>query len=91
MEELISSREDPMDEEQKDLIMRQIRLSFIARLFKEREDWNRNLMVLRDFNVIKMPRVIQTLFYLLSYKREDICEKGTNRFFWKKAKSLIND
>jgi hypothetical protein len=38
-----------------------------------------------------MPRVIQTLFYLLKYNREDICEKGTNKFFWKKAKNLIDD
>jgi hypothetical protein len=71
--------------------MRQVRLNFIGRLFKEREDWNRNLMILRDFNVIKMPRVIQTLFYLLKYNREDICEKGTNKFFWKKAKNLVDD
>jgi hypothetical protein len=28
---------------------------------------------------------------LLKYKREDICEKGTNKLFWKKAKNLIND
>ena len=91
VEEIISSRDDPMDDEQRDLVMRQIRLSFIGRLFKEREDWNHNLMVLRDFNVIKMGRVVQTIFYLLKYKREDICEKGTNKFFWKKAKHLIND
>ena len=91
VEEIISSREDPMDDEQRDLVMRQIRLSFIGRLFKEREDWHQNLMVLRDFNVIKMQRVVQTIFYLLKYKREDICEKGTNKFFWKKAKNLIDD
>jgi hypothetical protein len=48
-------------------------------------------MELRDFNVIKMGRIMQSLFYLLGYDRDEICEKGTNKFFWKKAKTLIND
>jgi hypothetical protein len=60
-------------------------------LFKDRDDWKRNLMELRDFNVIKMGRIMQSLFYLLGYDRDHICEKGTNKFFWKKAKTLIND
>jgi hypothetical protein len=48
-------------------------------------------MELRDFNVIKMGRIMQSLFYLLGYDRDEICEKGSNKFFWKKAKTLIND
>jgi len=31
------------------------------------------------------------LFYLLGYTREEICERGTNAFNLKKAKSLINE
>lgn len=27
----------------------------------------------------------------MQYSREDICEKGTNKFFWKKAKNFLND
>ena len=38
-----------------------------------------------------MPRVFQTIFYLLQYQREDICERDTNLLEWKKAKHLIND
>ena len=38
-----------------------------------------------------MPRVWQTVFYLLRYNREDICEVGTNKLEWKKAKNYIND
>ena len=38
-----------------------------------------------------MSRVFQTVFYLLGYKREEICEKDTNKLEWKKAKNLINE
>lgn len=31
------------------------------------------------------------MFYLLGYKREDICNRGTNALNFKKAKSLINE
>lgn len=34
---------------------------------------------------------MQSLFYFLLYTREDICEKNTNKFFWKRAKMLLND
>lgn len=29
------------------------------------------------------------MFYLLGYKREEICEKGTNKLEWKRAKLII--
>lgn len=91
VEELVSMKEDVVDDEIKDIYARDIRLHFIARLFKEREDWKRNLLELREFNVIKMPRVMQSLFYLMEYERDQICEKGTNKFFWKLAKTHLND
>jgi hypothetical protein len=50
---------------------------------------------MRDFRsifVIKFPRIIQTLFYLLRFRERDyICEKGTNKLSWKKAKVFISD
>ena len=33
-----------------------------------------------------MPRVFQSVFYLLGYYREDICENDTNKLDWKKAR-----
>lgn len=36
-----------------------------------------------------MPRVFQTLFYLLGYTREEICERDTNKLEWKKAKHIL--
>ena len=91
IEEMINSRDEAMDDELRDLYMRQARIHFIGRLFKEREDWRANLFKLKEFKVLKMPRVMQSLFYFLQYRREEICERGTNKFFWKKAKELLDD
>ncbi len=38
-----------------------------------------------------MSRVFQTVFYLLGYQREEICERDTNKLEWKKAKTLLDD
>eukprot|EP00347_Sterkiella_histriomuscorum_P009020 403342835 len=91
IDEIINAREEQMDDELRDLYMRQARLTFIGRLYKDRDDWRNNLMTLKEFKVLKMPRVMQSIFYLLQYRREDICERGTNKFFWKKAKNLIDE
>jgi hypothetical protein len=37
-----------------------------------------------------MARIFQSLFYMLKYKREDLCERDTNKLFWKKAKTFLN-
>lgn len=37
-----------------------------------------------------MGRVWQSVFYLLRYSREDICERDTNKIEWKKARLLVN-
>jgi hypothetical protein len=36
-----------------------------------------------------MPRVFQTIFYLLGYSREEICERDTNKLEWSKAKLVL--
>lgn len=38
-----------------------------------------------------MGRVFQTVFYLLKYTREEICERDTNKLEWKKAKKLLDE
>jgi hypothetical protein len=38
-----------------------------------------------------MPKTLQSIFYLLKYEREQICEEKTNKLWWKKAKELINE
>jgi hypothetical protein len=35
--------------------------------------------------------VLQSLFYILGYTREEICERGTNALDFKLAKDLITE
>lgn len=55
------------------------------------EEWKKELIGFRDYSVIRFPRFLQSFFYFLGYSKEDICEEGTNKLFWKKAKNKINE
>jgi len=51
-------------------------------------------MRLDDFKrqkILKYNKFMQSLFYLLGYSKDDITEPGTQKFFCKKAKTLITD
>mmetsp|Transcript_38570 Transcript_38570/g.28445 ORF Transcript_38570/g.28445 Transcript_38570/m.28445 type:complete len:103 (+) Transcript_38570:202-510(+) len=48
-------------------------------------------MEFKEATVVKHQRVFQCVFYLLGYEREQICERGTNKIQWKKAKELLNE
>ena len=79
------------DEDSKELFIRSLRLQFTAKIFREKEDWKKNLLGLRETTVLKMPRILQSVFYLLQYKREEVCQVGSNKFHWKIAKHHFND
>ena len=51
--------------------------------------WRDAILTFGKFHVIKMPKVFQALFYMLGYKREDICERDTNKIEWKKARQIL--
>lgn len=55
------------------------------------EQWKKCLLDMRQQCIVKHARVHQTLFYLLGYTREEICERDTNALDFKKAKDLINE
>lgn len=55
------------------------------------EQWKKGVTDIKDRSIIKMPRVLQSLFYLLRYERDQICESGTNKLDLKKVKKLIGD
>jgi hypothetical protein len=55
------------------------------------DKWKKDLLELKEYKVIKMVRVLQSVFYLLKYSREDICEENTCELNWKKAKNYLND
>lgn len=51
-------------------------------------------MLLEDLpkvNVLKQGRIIQSVFYILGYEREVICERMTNKIWWKLAKKQLNE
>jgi hypothetical protein len=53
--------------------------------------WHDDIIELKSYKVIKMDRVLQSIFYFLKYSREDICTENTNKLNWKLAKEYIND
>jgi hypothetical protein len=55
------------------------------------EQWKNKILDFKEYTVIKMPRVFQSIFYMLGYKREDLCERDTNKIEWKKAKTFLNE
>jgi hypothetical protein len=87
---MINEREElQADEDLREIESKQVRLTQQAHLFLENEEWKGNLTNIKDFRVLKMPRIIQSLLYLMKVEREEICEPGTNLLFWKKAKHLV--
>ena len=55
------------------------------------EAWKQPFLDMRKLHIMKIPRVLQVLFYLLKYEREAICEAETNKLDFKKVKMLINE
>ncbi|CAI2360915.1 unnamed protein product [Moneuplotes crassus] len=55
------------------------------------EEWKKELLKFREYQVIRFPRFMQSLLYFLGHTREEICEEGTNKLFWKIAKNKLND
>lgn len=55
------------------------------------EYWKQPFLDMKTLNIIKCPRVLQVLFYLLGYEREQICERDTNKLDFKQVKVLINE
>jgi len=69
VEEAVCAREDLDSEELKDLHAKDARIKYVARLFKEQEEWKNSLFRFKDFKVLKFPRVLQSIFYLLSFDK----------------------
>ena len=55
------------------------------------QQWKEEFLKLKDLHVIKFPRVLQTLLFMLKYTREEICERDTCKLDFKKVKALINE
>lgn len=70
---------------------KQLRLNKIGELFTGNEDWKAELQKLYSMRVLKMPKILQALMYLLGFTREQLCQPKSQLFFWKTAKNLIKD
>ena len=64
-------------------------LQIEAKWFQEKEDWKKLLENLKDFRVLKMPHILQALFFLNGFDRAKICEPNSNKMFWKQAKQNL--
>lgn len=60
-----------------------------AKFFLEKENWKKVLEGIKAFRVLKMPLILQAIFFLNKVEREKICEPNSNRMSWKKAKELL--
>jgi len=79
------------DDESKNMYGNLQRILFTAKLFKDKEEWKKGLLNLAKSTVIRLPRLWQSIFYLLGYEREQICLEGTNKLFWKNASRFLNE
>lgn len=64
----------------------------MAQQLAENEKWRKLLLEnLPKINVLKQGRILQSVFYMLGYERENICERMTNRIWWKIAKKHVTE
>lgn len=84
-------RNEYPDDDASDLASKAFRAQHIAKFFKDKEEHKKAVLGLRELTVLKMPRILQSVFYLLQYKRQDVCLPGTNKFNWKLAKEHFNE
>jgi len=81
-----------VDEEQKQLDLSNLRLTTQSEFFKPTEGiMYKSCMEIAELNVIKMPRIIQSLMFLMQIDHDAICEPDSNRLFWKSAKKQMKD
>ena len=90
IEELLSGNEElAADEELKELHTKQERLKQTAQLFLENDDWKKYVESIKNFRVQKMPRIIQSLLYLMGNTREDVCLPNSNCLDWKRTCHMV--
>lgn len=77
------------DDEAKELESQTVRLHAQGKAFSTRQEWIDQMKEIASYRVLKMPRILQALMYLLGMSREEICEPNTNLFDWKRAKPVF--
>jgi len=82
--------EEELDEDEKTAKVEEMKYKFLVKSITGGEYYDQ-LMKLKEFNILKFPRVIQYAFYVLEYDREAICEPETNKLEWERARELFNE
>lgn len=90
LDDYFDSLEEPADEATRNEKLPVLKHQFIQSKLCS-DPWKTELVKMKEYKVIKFPRFWQSFFYFLGYSREEICEEGTNKLFWKSAKNKIND
>lgn len=90
VEELLANEaKEYEDDEQKEIEVGQLRLTATAKVFQTGA-WEEYIKEIREQHVIKMPKIVQSLLFLLQEDRAQICEPDSNKLFWKKAREFMN-
>jgi len=90
VEELLANEtKEYEDDEQKEIEVGQLRLTATAKVFQSGA-WDEYVKEVQQQHVIKMPKIIQSLMFLLCMPRDQICEPDSNRLFWKAAKCFLD-
>jgi len=90
-DKILEIEDQIVDDDHRTLCGNKFHLEYQALIFKEREEFQTRFSDLKNYKVVKYGKFIQALLYFLGYDKEKITEPGTQKFFWKTAKSLMDD
>ena len=91
IEDSFNALEDEIpSDEAKQFMTIDFQLKYESKLFKENEELQKKLESFKNYKVIKFGRFLQSLLYFLKFDKDQVVEKGTQKFFWKTAKHLVN-
>lgn len=66
-----------LDDERKEALGKQLRLNKMGELYIDNEEWKNELKNVYDMKVLKMPKILQSLMYLLGFTKEEICQPNS--------------
>lgn len=66
-----------LDDERKESLGKQLRLNKMGELYIDNEEWKDELKNVHEMRVLKMPKILQSLMYLLGFTKEEICQPNS--------------
>jgi hypothetical protein len=90
-DKILEIEADIADDDHRALCGNKFKLEFQCLVFKEREEFQTRFADLKKYKVVKYGKFMQGLLYFLGYTKDSVVETGTQKFFWKTAKTLMDD